>query len=148
MREKKKEFDHLMNVEFAENARDLGEAISRGDLRENAEYKAAREKQAMLVEKAERMKSELQKVVLLDPHTIHSDSASPGTKVTLKHQGKAELETYTLLGPWDVDIEKGIISYLSPIGKGLLNRTTGETVTIKLPEGESTYEIMKIEKAL
>lgn len=145
---KKREFDHLMNIEFAENARDLGEAISRGDLRENAEYKAAREKQAMLVEKAERMKTELQKAVFIDPHSIHSDTVSPGTKVTLKHQGKTELETYTILGPWDVDIEKGIISYLSPIGKGLLNRTAGETITFKLPEGESTYEIVKIEKAL
>ncbi|MEK6559254.1 MAG: hypothetical protein AABZ43_03835, partial [Planctomycetota bacterium] len=69
---RKKEFDHLMNVEFAENARDLGEAISHGDLRENAEYKAAREKQAMLVEKAERMKAELQKVVLIDPRSINT----------------------------------------------------------------------------
>ncbi|NUO07578.1 MAG: transcription elongation factor GreA [Candidatus Brocadia sp.] len=145
---KKKEFDHLMNVEFAENARDLGEAISRGDLRENAEYKAAREKQAMLVEKAERMKAELQRVVIIDQHSIQAGIISPGTKVTLKHQDKTELETYTILGPWDVDIEKGIISYQSPIGKGLLNRTAGETVTIRLPEGESTYEIVNIEKAL
>ncbi|MEP9412015.1 MAG: transcription elongation factor GreA [Candidatus Brocadia sp.] len=145
---KKKEFDHLMNVEFAENARDLGEAISRGDLRENAEYKAARERQAMLVEKAERMKAELQKVVIIDPHSVHSDTVSPGTKVTLKQKGKTELETYTILGPWDVDIEKSVISYLSPIGKGLLNRTAGETITIKLPEGESIYEIVKVEKAL
>ena len=145
---KKKEFDHLMNVEFAENARDLGEAISKGDLRENAEYKAAREKQAMLVEKAERMKAELQKVVLMDIRSINTETVSPGTKVTIKHHGKTELEIYTILGPWDVDIEKGIISYQSPIGKGLLNRTVGETVTIKLPEGESVYEIVKIEKAL
>lgn len=145
---KKKEFDHLMNVEFAENARDLGEAISKGDLRENAEYKAAREKQAMLVEKAERMKAELQKVVLMDIRSINAETVSPGTKVTIKHHGKTELEIYTILGPWDVDIEKGIISYQSPIGKGLLNRTVGETVTIKLPEGESVYEIIKIEKAL
>ncbi|KAB2833771.1 MAG: transcription elongation factor GreA, partial [Candidatus Brocadia sp.] len=144
---RKKEFDNLMNVEFPENAQDLGEAISRGDLRENAEYKAAREKQAMLVEKAERMKAELQRVVLLDPHAVRSETASPGTRVTLKHQGKTELEIYTILGPWDVDIEKGVISYLSPIGKGLLSRAAGETVTIKLPEGESIYEIVKIEKA-
>lgn len=145
---KKGEFDHLMNVEFTENARDLGEAISRGDLRENAEYKAAREKQAMLVEKAERMKAELQKAVIIEPHSVRSDIISPGTKVTLKHKEKTELETYTLLGPWDVDIEKGIISYLSPVGKGLLNRSVGETVTIKLPDGESTYKIVKIEKVL
>ncbi|MEK7291406.1 MAG: transcription elongation factor GreA, partial [Planctomycetota bacterium] len=145
---RKKEFDHLMNVEFAENARDLGEAISHGDLRENAEYKAAREKQAMLVEKAERMKAELQKVVLIDPRSINTEIISPGTKVTIKYRGKTELEIYTILGPWDIDIEEGIISYLSPVGKGLLNRTVGETVTIKLPEGESIYEIIKIEKAL
>lgn len=145
---RKREFDHLMNVEFPENARDLGEAISRGDLRENAEYKAAREKQAMLVEKAERIKAELQRVVVIDPHSIRPDTAAPGTKVTLRHQGKAEIEIYTILGPWDVDIEKGIISYLSPIGKGLLDKTAGETITIKLPEGESAYEIIKIEKAL
>ncbi|HHT9138049.1 MAG TPA: transcription elongation factor GreA [Candidatus Wunengus sp. YC60] len=145
---KKSEFDHLMNEEFAENARDLGEAISRGDLRENAEYKAAREKQAMLVGKAERMKSELQKVVIIEPHSIDSNTVSPGSKVTLKHEGKAELETYSILGPWDVDIEKNIISYLSPVGKGLLNRTVGEIIKIKLPEGETTYELIKIEKAL
>ncbi|MBI2470658.1 MAG: transcription elongation factor GreA [Planctomycetes bacterium] len=145
---KKSEFDHLMNEEFAENARDLGEAISRGDLRENAEYKAAREKQAMLVEKAERMKAELQKVVIIDPHSVNSGIVSPGTKVTLKHEGKAELETYSILGPWDVDIEKNIISYLSPVGKGLLNRTVGEIIKIKLPEGETSYELIKIEKAL
>ncbi|HLG29454.1 MAG TPA: transcription elongation factor GreA, partial [Candidatus Brocadiales bacterium] len=145
---RKKEFDYIMNVEFGENARDLGEAISRGDLRENAEYKAAREKQAMLVEKAERMKAELQKAVVIEPHTVHEDVASLGTRVTLRQQGETELEVYTILGPWDVDIDKGVISYLSPVGKGLLNRGVGETVTIKLPEGESTYEIMKIEIAL
>lgn len=145
---KKKEFDHLMNVEFAENARDLGEAISRGDLRENAEYKAAREKQAMLVDKAERMKAELQKVVIIDPRAVHSNIVSLGTKVALIHKGKAESETYTILGPWDVDIEKGVISYLSPIGKGLLGKAVGEIVTIKLPDSESMYEITKIEKIL
>lgn len=145
---RKREFDYVMNVEFPENARDLGEAISRGDLRENAEYKAAREKQAMLVEKAERMKAELQKVVIIEPHSVQPNIVTPGTKVTLNHQKKSELEIYTLLGPWDVDIERGIISYLSPIGKGLLNKKVGEVITIKLPEGESTYEIMKIERAL
>lgn len=145
---RKREFDHLMNVEFPENARDLGEAISRGDLRENAEYKAAREKQAMLVEKAERVKAEIQRAVIIDPHSVHSDIVAPGTKVTLRHQGKTEIEVYTILGPWDIDIEKGIISYLSPIGKGLLEKKAGETIIIKLPEGESTYEIIKIEKVL
>ncbi len=145
---RKAEFDHLMNVEFPENARDLGEAISRGDLRENAEYKAAREKQAMLVEKAERMKSELQKAVIIDPRVIQTGTVSPGARVVLKQQGKQELETYTLLGPWDVDIEKGIISYLSPVGKGLLNKSAGDVITIKLPEGESIYEIIKIEVAV
>ena len=145
---KRSEFDHLMNEEFSENARDLGEAISRGDLRENAEYKAAREKQAMLVGKAERMKAELQKIVIIEPHSVNSNIVSPGTKVTLRHEGKRELETYTILGPWDVNIEKNIISYLSPVGKGLLNRTVGEIIKIKLPEGESTYEIITIEKVL
>lgn len=145
---RKKEFDHLMNIEFAENARDLGEAISRGDLRENAEYKAAREKQAMLVEKAERIKAELQKVVVIEPHSIEAGAVSPGTKVTLKNLDKVETEIYTLLGPWDVDIEKGIISYMSPVGRGLMDKTVGNVVKVKLPDGESVYEIMKIEKAL
>jgi len=145
---RKKEFDHLMNVEFAENARDLGEAISRGDLRENAEYKAAREKQAMLVEKAERLKAELQKVVIIEPRAVQTDTVSPGAKVTVRDKEKTSLESYTLLGPWDVDIERGIISYLSPIGKGLFNKKVGEMVTIKLPDGTSTYEVIKIESAL
>ncbi|MEK7776890.1 MAG: transcription elongation factor GreA, partial [Planctomycetota bacterium] len=142
---RKKEFDHLMNVEFTENARDLGEAISRGDLRENAEYKAAREKQAMLVEKAERLKAELQKVVIIDPRFIQTDTIVPGSKVTVRCDAKIELDVYTLLGPWDVDIEKGIISYLSPIGRGLFNKKVGDIVSIKLPEGASSYEVIKIE---
>ncbi len=145
---RKKEFDHLMNVEFAENARDLGEAISRGDLRENAEYKAAREKQSMLVEKAERLKTELQKVVIIEPRSIQTDTVTPGAKVTVRDMEKTDMEVYTLLGPWDVDIDKGIISYLSPIGKGLLDKKVGDVVTIKLPEGVSIYEVIKIESIL
>ncbi len=142
---RKKEFDYLMNIEFAENARDLGEAISRGDLRENAEYKAAREKQAMLVEKAERLKAELQKVVIIDPRYIQTETVVPGSKVTVRCDDKIELDVYTLLGPWDVDIEKGIISYLSPIGRGLFNKKVGDVVSIKLPDGASSYEVIKIE---
>ncbi|MCF6149321.1 MAG: transcription elongation factor GreA [Candidatus Kuenenia sp.] len=144
----KKELDHIMNIEFAENARDLGEAISRGDLRENAEYQAAREKQAQLVEKAERLKADLQKVVFIEPYNVKTKTVSPGTKVTIKNKIKETFETYTLLGPWDVDIDKNIISYLSPIGKGILNKKVGDTVTIQLPESEIICDIIKIEKAL
>ncbi|WP_347274007.1 transcription elongation factor GreA [Candidatus Kuenenia sp.] len=144
----KKELDHIMNIQFAENARDLGEAISRGDLRENAEYQAAREKQAQLIEKAERLKADLQKIVFIEPYTVKTNIVSPGTKVTIKNKDKETTETYTLLGPWDADIDKNIISYLSPIGKGLLNKKTGETVTIQLPENEIVCDIIKIEKAL
>ncbi|MBM4054730.1 MAG: transcription elongation factor GreA [Planctomycetes bacterium] len=144
----KRELDHLMNVEFAENARDLGEAISRGDLRENAEYQAAREKQGQLVEKAERLKADLQKVVFIEPYNVKTNIVSPGTKVTIQNKSKNTHDTYTLLGPWDVDIDNNIISYLSPIGKGLLNKKVGETVTIQLPESEIICDIIKIEKAL
>ncbi len=143
-----KELDNIMNIQFAENARDLGEAISRGDLRENAEYQAAREKQAQLIEKAERLKADLQKIVFIEPYTVKTNIVSPGTKVTIKNKDKETTETYTLLGPWDADIDKNIISYLSPIGKGLLNKKTGETVTIQLPENEIVCDIIKIEKAL
>ena len=102
----------------------------------------------MLVEKAERLKTELQKVVIIEPRSIQTDTVTPGAKVTVRDMEKTDVEVYTLLGPWDVDIDKGIISYLSPIGKGLLNKKVTDVVTIKLPEGVSIYEVIKIESVL
>ena len=104
---RKKEFDHLMNVEFTENARDLGEAISRGDLRENAEYKAGGGKQAMLVEKAERLKAELQKVVIIDPRFIQTDTIVLDQRLPYAAMQRSNW-TCTPFVPLDADIEKGL----------------------------------------
>ncbi|MCI0341595.1 MAG: GreA/GreB family elongation factor [Planctomycetales bacterium] len=138
------EFAQLMNVEIPKNQVELGEAIAKGDLAENAEYDAARERQRILLARAGEMKAELEKVHVLDLASVKADRAQPGTRVLVLGAG-GEREAYTLLGPWDVDVARGIISYLSPIGKALLGRQAGDDVRARLPEGERSFRIEAIE---
>jgi transcription elongation GreA/GreB family factor len=136
------EFDHLMNVEFPKNAADLGEAISKGDLSENAEYDAARQRQTWLVARAEEMKEQLERAEVIDLDGVPPDLVAPGSIVSFRAGGTES--TYSILGPWDVDIDRGIISYLSPMGQAMLGAAAGATLTAKLPDGEQRVEVLSV----
>jgi len=137
------EFDHLMNVEFPRNARDLGEAIAKGDLSENAEYTAARERQQWLVTRASEIRAQLERAAVIDLATVPPDAVAPGSTVTLVRDGGAP-QAYTILGPWDVDLERGIISYLSPLGRALLGARAGEARVAELPEGQAQLVVQAV----
>jgi transcription elongation GreA/GreB family factor len=125
---KRKELDNILKVEIPENTKGIALAAAEGDLSENFEYKARRDKQQLLSARAGKLQEELGKARALDPATIDTTEVRPGTKVTFR--GKAGTRTLTLLGPWDSKPEQGVYSYLSDLGRALLGKTVGEKATV------------------
>ncbi|MEM8882863.1 MAG: GreA/GreB family elongation factor [Planctomycetota bacterium] len=143
---KESERKHIVDEEIPQNAEDLGRAASFGDISENAEYSAALEKQERLMRKLREVSDDLEKARILDVDEITTDRVVIGTTVKLKNAKGGE-DTFTILGPWDADIDRGIISYLAPVGRGLLGKAVGETAEINLPDGAVNYEVLAIETA-
>lgn len=143
---KKRELNHIMTVEIPENSRAIGEAMEKGDLRENAEYKAALEKQDQLKAAASKLESELNQVKVIEKDKVNTSIVDVGTKVTVKTE-EGQNEVYIILGQWDVNFEQRIISYHSPLGKTLLDRKPGDDVLFDFNGEFKKFEVMKIELA-
>lgn len=145
--EKKRLLAHIMEVEVPLNQKEIAFALSLGDLRENAEYKAAKEKQDELNSKVGKLKNELDRAQIIGPDSVDTSVISFGTYVTLKNLITDAEEHFTILGPWESDPDRGIISYLSPLGKHLLNHKVGDTLNFTINERKFSYNVLKIEKA-
>jgi transcription elongation GreA/GreB family factor len=147
LEKRKAEFEELVNKKIPENSKEIGVARSYGDLRENFEFKAAKEMQAVLM----RRKSELEAALHLARGTAFENpdttQVSIGTVVTLREPDSGKEETYTVLGAWDGDPERGIISYQTAIGQSLLSHKVGDVVTLNKDEGSGTFEIASISPA-
>jgi transcription elongation GreA/GreB family factor len=137
---KKKELEQLVQVELPTNRRAVGEAAAHGDLRENAEYKAARERQDYLISRVEVLQQEIAKARVLEPGQIECSEVRPGTRVTLQQTSGNEI-TVTILGLWDSNPKEGIYSYQSGVGANLLGKTEGEPAEV---QGEN-WIVKKIE---
>ncbi len=148
MKRRQDEFANLMNVKIPENSRAIGLAASHGDLSENGEYTAALEEQQLLIGKANRMKAELENVRFIEDQEIRIDVVMPGTKVILKNLATQKQETYSVLGPWDADPDRGIVAYTAPVGRGLLGRKVGERAVVELPDSRAEYEVVEIQHAI
>ena len=143
---KKAQLEHIVQVDIPANAKEIGEAIALGDLSENAEYKAARERQAQLNATATRLQDEIDRCQIFDPTTVTTARVSFGTTVYLETpEGKTE--EYTILGPWESDPDNKIISYMSPFGSAIFNSKKGETVSFKINDEERKYIIKDIKVA-
>jgi transcription elongation factor GreA len=140
---KQKALKHLHDVEVPQNSKEISEALAHGDLRENAEYKAAKEKQAMLNSSAAKMKDEMERAQIIRPDEVDGAVVAFGTKVNLK-AADGTTEEYVLLGPWESDPDNGIISYLSPFGSELMNRKNGEALSFVINEREYKYEVADV----
>jgi transcription elongation factor GreA len=143
---KKEEFDHLVNVEMPENSRDIGEAQEKGDLRENAEYKAAMEKQVQLQAQVKKLEIELKSARIIDFAEVKTDKVNIGCTVRLENLSNSEFITYSILGAWDVDTEKNIISYQSPIGKSILGKKIGDTANMDFDGNHSSFKVVEISR--
>ena len=133
--------------QLAENAKAIGAALELGDISENAELEAAREKESRLKQMIADISTDLKNVRLIDPDEIDTDIVTPGCKVTWSDEETGEKETRSILGKWDSDPDSGIMSYLAPIAEALLGARKGEVVAIAA-QGHRRVRIEKIENAM
>ncbi|HAW85097.1 MAG: transcription elongation factor GreA [Spirochaetes bacterium GWD1_61_31] len=145
--EKNQMLGHILNVEVSANQAEIAYALSLGDLRENAEYKAAKEKQDELNAKVGKLKNEIERAQIFDTNNIATNKISFGTEVQLRNNLEKTDEIYIILGPWESDPTHHIISYLSPLGKRLLNHKTGETLDFIIHERKFSYTVTNIKAA-
>lgn len=140
------EVDRISNVEMPANAAEIARAREFGDLRENAEYHAAREKQSLLQAKADALRGDLARAVPITTEIVRTDAVSVGCRVKVRDQAGRE-NTYVLWGPPDVDVERGIINYLTPLGKALMGSKPGQSVRVDVDGDVRNLQIVAIDTA-
>ncbi|NLW81365.1 MAG: transcription elongation factor GreA [Desulfovibrionales bacterium] len=122
----------------------IKEAREEGDLRENAGYDAARERQGLLEARISHIESRMARFDIIDIDTLQSDRVVFGATVTLEDMDSGENRTYTLLGPDEADHTRGSISIESPVGRAILGKQEGDEVSVQVPRGRVEYEIMSV----
>ena len=145
--EKQKQLVRIMDVEVPANSREIEDARQHGDLKENAEYIAAKEKQVQLNTMAERLKEEIDRAQIFDPVMIDTSRVSFGTIAVLKNESSGQTEKYTILGPWESDPENYVISYQTPFGKAMINKVAGERFQFNSDNENISYFVERIEAA-
>lgn len=145
--EKKAEIDNIKNVELEKNKVELADAKAKGDLKENAEYQAAKEAKHQLEMRLSKLQEELSRAVIFDPTTSTTAVISFATVVTLHDNIENKDEEYTILGPWESDPDNNIISYMSPFGDAILDKKVGDTVKFTINEHNYDYTVKAINKA-
>jgi transcription elongation factor GreA len=138
------EYQELVQKKIPANSKEIAIARSYGDLRENHEYKAAKEMQKVLMRRKEELEAQLTRARGMDFANAKTDIVSPGTVVLATDLGANQPETFTILGAWDSDPDKGLISYLSPVGQALLNHKVGDEVEFELHGTKRRQRIEKI----
>jgi len=140
----KEELTHLESEERPKNIRAIAEARSHGDLSENAEYHAAKEKQSFLAGRINELKVAIGNADVINIDVGPTDRVVFGRTVLLYDLQTDEEVRYQLVGPFESAPENGKISIESPLGKGLIGRMAGEEVRIRIPRGEQEFEILEI----
>jgi transcription elongation factor GreA len=138
------ELQKLLKVDRPNNIKDISEARAHGDLSENAEYHAAKEKQSFIVGRIQELKTKLALADVIDPSRISQNKIAFGATVKVLDVATDEEKNFMLVGPDEADAKNGKISISSPVGRSLLNKEIGDVVTIKAPAKTMEYEILEI----
>jgi transcription elongation GreA/GreB family factor len=141
------EYQELVQKKIPANSKEIAIARSYGDLRENHEYKAAKEMQKILMRQKEELEAQMMRARGMDFSNAKTDAVNIGTIVQATDLETNQSESFTILGAWDSDPEKGVISYLTPIGQALLNRKVGDEVEFELHGTKRRHRIENIEAA-
>lgn len=141
----KDELEQLEKVERHEVVKAIEVARAHGDLKENAEYHAAKERQGMIEGRIMELKDKLSRAEVIDCTTVNTNRAVFGTVVTLMDMETDDEVTYQLLGPEESDVKKGSISVLAPLGRSILGKEVGDEVVTKTPGGVREFEVVEIE---
>jgi len=140
----KKDLEYLKNVAVPQNIKDIEEARAHGDISENAEYEAAKERQSFLQGKIQEINNNLATSVIIDIKDLTDDKVVFGTTVTIEDLNTEEVTKYQLVGPFESDITENKISVTSPIGKALIGKEAGDEVRVHTPGGIREIEIIDI----
>ncbi len=140
----KKELEHMVNVERPAISKQIGEAIEKGDISENAEYDAAKDAQGMLEAKIATLQSKIGSARILDESKIDTSQVQILNIVTIKNKKNNAVMKYTLVPESEADLKNGKISVSTPIAKGLIGKKVGDIVEIKVPSGIIPFEIIDI----
>ena len=140
----REELHRMKSVDRPAASRAIAEAREKGDLKENAEYDAAKEAQGMLEAKIKQHESAISNAKIVDVTTIDTSKVTILTKVTITNQATKKTVTYHLVGEKEADLKAGKISASSPIGKGLLGKKVGETAEVQAPAGTLNFRIDSI----
>ena len=135
---------HLKTVERPEVVQAIEDARAHGDLSENADYHAAKERQGQIEAMIADIEDQLSRAMVIDPATLSGDKVVFGATVTLIDEDDKKVK-YQLVGQVEADAKVGKISYNSPLGRALIGRQKGEEVEVSTPSGDRYYEISKIE---
>lgn len=140
----REELEHLERVERHAIVKAIEVAREHGDLKENAEYHAAKERQGMIEGRIRELKDKLGRAEVIDCSAVNTERVVFGTVVTLMDMDTEEEITYQLLGPEEADVKQGSISVLSPLGRSMLGKEPGDDVVAKTPGGIREFEIVEI----
>jgi transcription elongation factor GreA len=140
----RRELEKLKRVERPENIRAIAEARSHGDLSENAEYAAAKDRQGFIEGRIGELEYKLAHLEVIRPGSLPKDRAVFGSRVLLENMETGQDVEYQLVGPDESDVEKGRISVVSPLGRALLGKKPGDELTVEVPGGKRSYELVEI----
>jgi transcription elongation factor GreA len=138
------ELGRLLKIDRPKNIKDISEARAHGDLSENAEYHAAKERQSFIEGRIQELKTKLALADVIDPAKISQNKIAFGAKVRVIDLDTDEKKSFFLVGPEEADVKNGKISISSPVGRALLNKEIGDVVTVKAPARTMEYEILEI----
>ncbi len=140
----RRDLEKLKRVDRPENIRAIEEARSHGDLSENAEYAAAKDRQGFIEGRIIELEYKLACLEIIHPHNLPKDRAVFGSRVLLENLETGQDVEYQLVGPDESDVENGRISIVSPLGRAILGRKPGDELVVEVPGGKRAYELVEI----
>ena len=140
----REELKHLREVERPKNVQDIEEARAHGDLRENAEYHAAKEKQSFIEGRSREVEAVLAQAEVIDPGKLSGTRVVFGATVLLCDTDSGEETTYTIVGDYEGDIKLGRIAISAPLARAMIGREEGDSVTIRTGKGSREYQITTV----
>jgi transcription elongation factor GreA len=138
------ELKNLKSVERPRVIEAISTARAHGDLSENAEYSAAKEKQSFIEGRIQEIEDKIARAQVVDPKEIKTDKIVFGATVKLKDLDSEEIKSYYIVGVDEADVKVGKLSIESPIARQLLNKTAGDSVTVRVPKGEVELEVLDV----
>jgi transcription elongation factor GreA len=139
-----KERERLMNIERPEVVRAIGAAREHGDLSENAEYHAARERQSFIEGRLAEIEDIISRAEVIDPSKLTGSTVRFGARVNLVDEETEEENTFQIVGSHEADVSKGRISVTSPLARALIGKQKGDIVEVNAPSGPRSYEILGV----